>query len=794
MQKYFSAQSVKTVYEYKFLLPVKTDNMYWSISSGGVTGVKIITSGGNLCYVNRGGTNVSLQSYNANLWYHIKAVINLDTDTSDIYINGKLKVAGVTNIGVVTNLDNVIVATPTVETGVMWLDDIQVYPFQADPADYVPTPVSGDDSSYTVGIQSCSMWRDGHHLGWDWVNPYVERKPILGFYDEGSREVADWEIKWMVEHGIDYEMFCWFRPIGNSGLPIKDSYLNFALHDGYFNAKYSDQLKFAITWENGGYGCSNSGDFRNNVIPYWMEYYLKDSRYMVIDNKPVIAIYNLPGLVRDFGSIANAKLETDYLRQACVNAGFSGAILLTSYTGTSSTELANRKAAGFDYVFSYNWNEDSLRTDYQQSQMTTQRDADEIDMIPTLSMGRDDGPSGGYVLGYTTPASYKTLAQWTKDTFMPSLPSDKLGRTMVILDNWNEYGEGHFLAPSETAGFGYLDGIRDVFGSTNAHTDASPTTAQKNRTNILYPTDRVIEREGINLVKQPGFENGINRCGSWQVNMEISDTEHHDGLKSLKGTKTNNYGSVNFQVPLKNSRTYYVSAWAKLATGATPGQKLRFYLQYTVGGTQYSRLVSTSASLSTTAWTRVTGTYTINETGEITNTSAYVFTDSPAVSEVFYLDDIEVSLVENLIMDDPSYEGTKTAYATWGATAQLVTAEHRTGNQSLYINKSEFYGCVQVPLRLEKQRPYTFSVWAKLPAGATVGQKASIVVEYYIGTTRYQYVAAGGTVINSSGWTQVTGSYTINETADISKTRINIYTSANPNVKESFYIDDIDVR
>ena len=31
---------------------------------------------------------------------------------------------------------------------------------------------------------------------------FPERKPVLGWYDEASPEVADWQIKWAVEHGI----------------------------------------------------------------------------------------------------------------------------------------------------------------------------------------------------------------------------------------------------------------------------------------------------------------------------------------------------------------------------------------------------------------------------------------------------------------------------------------------------------------------------------------------------------------------------------------------------------------
>lgn len=117
----------------------------------------------------------------------------------------------------------------------------------------------------------------------------------------------------MVEHGVDYEMYCWYRQPTSNKEPIKRPRNSFGLHEGFFNSEYSDKIKFAISWENGGMGSSGIEDFETNVIPYWMEMYFKDDRYLKIDNKPVIGVYTLTGLVRDFGSVAGAKAALDAL-------------------------------------------------------------------------------------------------------------------------------------------------------------------------------------------------------------------------------------------------------------------------------------------------------------------------------------------------------------------------------------------------------------------------------------------------------------------------------------------------
>ena len=99
-----------------------------------------------------------------------------------------------------------------------------------------------------VGVQSCSLWKEGDaYAGWEYVYPFRDRrKPYLGWYDEGSPEVADWEIKWQVEHGIDFELYCWYRPNDAKGQSIKDGILEQGIRDGLFHARYSALKKFAI--------------------------------------------------------------------------------------------------------------------------------------------------------------------------------------------------------------------------------------------------------------------------------------------------------------------------------------------------------------------------------------------------------------------------------------------------------------------------------------------------------------------------------------------------------------------
>jgi hypothetical protein len=37
-------------------------------------------------------------------------------------------------------------------------------------------------------------------------------------------------------------------------------------------------------------------------------------------------------------------------------------------------------------------------------------------------------------------------------------------KKIILFDNWNEYGEGHYILPTEEFGYGYLEAIKEVFG------------------------------------------------------------------------------------------------------------------------------------------------------------------------------------------------------------------------------------------------------------------------------------------------------------------------------------------
>ncbi len=376
----------------------------------------------------------------------------------------------------------------------MWVDDVQVYPWQDYPADYVPEPKPCPAKEpYIVGLQSCNLWCEGTaYCGWDFVYPLGDRKPYLGWYDEGNPEECDWETKWEVEHGITFEMHCWYRVSHDAvGNPIKDGDMDQSIIKGLFNARYSSFKKFAIMYTNDNGGFTTYDDFCQNIVPYWIEYFFKDPRYFQLDGKPVICLYNYDKFEKDLGGAEKVKTAVQYLRDEAAKAGFPALIVVTELRNPETVaKMQARKAAGFDAIYAYSWFTPGFAA--QQKNNLAQRDMATqagLDQLPTFGMGWDARPWGGNRAGWASKEEYKKTALWVRDELMPSEPSGSLGARMLILDNWSEFGEGHVIMPSDIHGFDYLDAIREVFTAGGPPEDLRPTDQQKRRINVLFPRD-----------------------------------------------------------------------------------------------------------------------------------------------------------------------------------------------------------------------------------------------------------------------------------------------------------------
>jgi len=360
------------------------------------------------------------------------------------------------------------------------------------PADYVPAPrhVRAKDE-LLIGAQMCPLWKTGERSQvWEPIVGWPDRTPALGYYDEGSPEVTDWEITWCLEHGIDYFVYCWYR--ARTGAPIEQR-LSHGIHEGLFNARYGDQFKFAIMWENGNAaGVADEADLFDNLLPYWIETYFKRANYLQVDGKPVLYVYRPEKLVDDLGGVPQVRAAFAKMRQVCREAGFAGLWILGEYRGLSPERLKLLADEGLDASFAYCWpvpNSPPSATAVEV-QADIWRKRLELGTLPdilTVSMGWDSRPwHPSDSIWRLTPEDFQKACELAVEA-AAQRPAGGLGRRMILLDNWNEYGEGHYVAPHRHYGFGYLDAARNAFCDAPAeHLDLVPEDVGRGPYDTLY--------------------------------------------------------------------------------------------------------------------------------------------------------------------------------------------------------------------------------------------------------------------------------------------------------------------
>ena len=143
----------------------------------------------------------------------------------------------------------------------------------------------------------------------------------------------------------------------------------------------------------------------------------------------------------------------------CVRAGFKGIHLLGQSCWGRPPELERQAARitrlGFDASWAYHWptftgafggNLRPTGAEAIAAQEHLWRNRPQPHVL-TLSMGWDEEPwkfRYSKVQWRLTPAEFKLLAQKAK-ALLDARPGRSLENRLVLLDNWNEFGEGHYI-------------------------------------------------------------------------------------------------------------------------------------------------------------------------------------------------------------------------------------------------------------------------------------------------------------------------------------------------------------
>lgn len=341
---------------------------------------------------------------------------------------------------------------------------------------YVPRPVPVE-SSYDVGLYYFPGWSLYSH--WDPIRNFPGRMPALGYYAEGDPQVLDWQIKWAVEHGVKFFAVDWFWFGAGQAAPSGEQPNNFL--EAYSAAVYRKYMKFCLVYADGpGATASSNAEFQK-IVQTWIEKYFSQPEYFKIDGKPVIFIVDPGFLDSNLGGSAAQSLED--ARKLAQKAGLKGIYFVAS---TVPSQIGEFQADGYDALSAYNYpwvgTNDPDESPYSGMVSGYSEIWDSIIsettlpyLIPTTP-DWDNRPWATYDAPFelvrtgSTPELFEQMLENAKTR----IDSGKAPQVLLV-EAWNEIGEGSYVEPTAGEGFGGLDAIRNVFAGSSPHTDVVPS-------------------------------------------------------------------------------------------------------------------------------------------------------------------------------------------------------------------------------------------------------------------------------------------------------------------------------
>lgn len=297
--------------------------------------------------------------------------------------------------------------------------------------------------------------------------PWPDRIPLLGYYAEEDIKVAEQHIEWASEYGVTFLAYDWYWD-------GKSTYLNHAI-DNHIKASNNSKLKFSMLWANHSDVPRSLKEF-DDMVAFWLSHYFVNPQYYRINGKPVMFIFSNGQLeigAKKFGWSAKRLLA--HADQMAKDAGLFGIFFVaTNDTRPSDNLETNLADQGFSaYTGWCNIGAQSKpgAMDYQvmvdaylDFYVAAAKTKGSLLYIPPASSGRDSRPwhdKKASVRSDATPEKFRAMLKGAKEL----IDSHTKGvAPVVMIQSWNEFGEGAYIEPSKKWGFDYLDAIRAELG------------------------------------------------------------------------------------------------------------------------------------------------------------------------------------------------------------------------------------------------------------------------------------------------------------------------------------------
>jgi hypothetical protein len=351
-------------------------------------------------------------------------------------------------------------------------------------------------AEYIVGAHYYPWYvPDSHH----WVDPPYPSThlldPLLGEYDSGDPAVAEQQIDWAADYGIDVLTLEWFGPT---------TYGVDNLNTGFFQASNLSRIRFNIFYDTmirmsslaGGSWSLNINFSRQDIRDRFIndligiaEDYFDHPQYFKISGRPVLWMYWTLGYTGDFaGALAEARAELLAMGYDIYVIGDFALLdlrpsLIPQFDAVSvycqwqkllmlpfNTSDVGHLAEVFDLIFKHN------RQRVTQIPVAGRTDGAMVDFHPGVIPQFDDSWMEGFprVLNFPVHASSKDDAvkmfQVAKDNSEPAYDTNLHISWITSFNEWHEtttieptINDADPKYPCGNYEFDFLEAVQEVF-------------------------------------------------------------------------------------------------------------------------------------------------------------------------------------------------------------------------------------------------------------------------------------------------------------------------------------------
>ncbi len=280
----------------------------------------------------------------------------------------------------------------------------------------------------------------------------------------------DAQINEAADAGLSFFSFCWYFK-KNKPLTESNTILNL-----YHNSPNRNRLKHCLLIANHEGNEIGPADW-HKVSAEWIKQF-KTSSYLTVDGKPLLIIFEVNSLIKQFGTTAKVKEALNYLRDSARKEGLNG-VTIAACVGSYPDVALKAKACGFDITTAYNLHKAGYKNRVSRqipidSLINSERmiwdrisAVSKLPYIPVATLNWDPRPwadssnnynTKPYYVGFSSGSVFRSIQSLVRWMRLHQTQTTK--EQVALLYAWNEYGEGAWLTPSKNSSDKPLEGLK----------------------------------------------------------------------------------------------------------------------------------------------------------------------------------------------------------------------------------------------------------------------------------------------------------------------------------------------